>query len=573
MAGLASSASNGAPRATQDTSARDTSRDTEPPEDIAPVEPTGQIEVLRALVEAGKDARFSPNWQNNPDTSEIVNWRALRESNKTQLQSMSTWKQGRPYKVDNLPERMALAFADFIFNEVPLTISADEKDQILLDDMLKENHWESKLRLAADTCVSEREVWWRVYVDPRQIQWPILEFTSRTNIIPYILGESILSCAFITDLGQYLPGATGESSENAPRYRLLEYHEAGRMLNVLYRAAGGASDKIGDPVALTEHPVTAQLIDDWQHTLPMLAGRVRNEEFMQSIYHGTQDFLLDLNETHTIDSENFRLAGKKRAVMDKKYADSAGNADGSEEIIWAENDFNELDGGEAPFKILEYSYDADSAIKRKDDLERIALTRVGLARQLVDANANEGLAQTGTALRTRLLPTLAAIKGKTKEWKEQLPHVICLMQRLDQLPTGNNGWGRPWVNPATPPAVTLREPFPPDLMEDATRHQTLVNAELESIEEAIYEMRPDWSSDRRVLEVQRIFANRDGYALDDNGNPVTAQVAPGQGSTTGSETPSSGDGTPTGGGASPSPRPPGTTATPAPTPAPAPATP
>src|SRR3954451_14555088 len=115
-----------------------------------------------------------------------------------------------------------------------------------------------------------------------------------------------------------------------------------------------------------------------------------------------------------------------------------------------------------------------------------------------------------------------------------------------------------------PPAVTLREPFPPDLMEDATRHQTLVNAELESIEEAIYEMRPDWSSDRRVLEVQRIFANRDGYALDDDGNPVTAQIAPGPASTTGSETPSSGDGTPTGGGASPSPRPPGTTATPAP---------
>jgi len=243
---------------------------------------------------------------------------------------------------------------------------------------------------------------------------------------------------------------------------------------------------------------------------------------MTSIYDGVEDLLLEMNETWSVDGENFRLSGKKRAIIAKKYAKEDGNLDPAEEVLWAEDDFNELDGGDEPFKILEYTYNADDAGKRLDRLERAVLTRVGLARQLVDANASEGLAQTGTALRVRLMPTVASIRGKAKEWADTLPKIVTLLQRVDAESTE---YDHQWSNPEGIPSVVLQDPFPADLQEEADRHGSLIGSELESLEQAILELRPGWTYERRMFEVCRIMANRDGYALDDQGQQVTVEMA------------------------------------------------
>ena len=470
------------------------------------------IDELILRLEA-KDIKLT--WWTEPLTKELVTFRALRNSDKAQLMSLSGWKAGRPYKTDPLPKRISLAYADFLFNVPPIITPSDESNREAQKDLLKESKFNSKLRTAADICVSEREVWWRIYTDPNESLYPIIKWHSRTEVVALMAGERVLAVGFQT----IYYGV----KEDDPKYRHFEFHENGQVVNKLYRTEA-KSDELGNEVPLTDHPMTRNITEVWAHDLEMLAGRVTNEDDARSVYDGLEDLFFDLNEAHTVDAENFRLAGKKRAVMPRKYQDQSGAADHGEEIFWTEDDFSELEGDEGPFKVLEYTYDGTSSIARKEDLANTLITRSGLARQLVDSSSNsEGLAQTGTALRTRLLPTIASVAGKAIVWVAEIPRILRQLQIVDSLPEGQFGGGHQWKDPELEPSVVLSSPLPIDTTEEAERHQTLISSELESIETAIEELRPMWSRERRTLEVLRILANRKGYSLDDDGNPIVLE--------------------------------------------------
>jgi hypothetical protein len=238
--------------------------------------------------------------------------------------------------------------------------------------------------------------------------------------------------------------------------------------------------KLGKQQPLTSNPYTADLEEDWEHGLDMLAGRMvnnvpRTRKIGKSDYHGVEDLLFDLDEAHSVDAENFRLAGKKRAVMPRKYQNQAGDAEISEEIFWVEEGVDsEMEGEQGPFKILEYSYDATSSINRKDDLERTIVTRVGLMKQFVSPDTSEGWAQSGAARRVGLIPTALAAHGKAREWDELLPKALCLMQQVDALDEGRGGFARSWQDAQGLPSITRASVMPEDPQDQASRHQTLI---------------------------------------------------------------------------------------------------
>jgi hypothetical protein len=385
---------------------------------------------------------------------------------------------------------------------------------------------------------SEGEVWWRIYTDTNQSDYPLVEWHSRTNVYPYWSGRRFTAVAFVYEI---------QRTEDQV-WRYVQYHEDERVENALYVSSAVTSympagpygrdvtpeldpmrlQQLGRQVSLDSQDYTADLAEEWDHGLPMLAGRMinnvpRTRRIGKSDYDGVEDLLFDLNEAHSVDAENFKLAGKKRAVMPRRYQGMAGEADISEEIFWVEEGTDEMDPQEGPFKILEYSYDAASSIARKEDLERTVITRVGLVRQFVDTNPTDGFAQSGAALRTRLLPTALAAHGKAREWDGLLPRVLSLMQQVDALDEAHGGFGRPWQDPQGIPSITRASVLPEDPQDKATRHQTLIANELESIETAIDDLHPDWSPDRKILEVKRILANRDGYGLDDEGNVIRVE--------------------------------------------------
>jgi hypothetical protein len=524
------------------------------------------IEDLRLRLETGA---MPLNWAEVSLTAPLRKWIAMKDGDREFLKTLRDWPADRPYKHDPLADKISNAFADFLYGEDPTINPASTDDAERMEYMITQNDFSAELHQAVQTFSAEGEVWWRIYTDPEQIDAPLVEWHSRRVVYPMWRGRALSAVAFVNEVER-----TGSTIT-----RYVQYHEPFRVVNVLYVAQAQieednpdafdpkALEKMGDEVPLTSNPYTEMVDPEWIHDLPILAGRVvnnvpRTRKIGKSDYDGVEDLLLDLDETHAIDGENYKLAGKKRAVMDSKYRASAQANNLSEEILWVDTDEDEMDPENHPFQLLEYEYDGDDSIKRKEDLERIIITRVGLVRQFTDSGtgSSDGWAQSGAALRTRLIPSALAARGKAREWDFNLPQVVRLMQRVDNLSVGQGGFGRGWANDIGVPSVRRQAILPEDPADEATRHQTLVTNELESIVTAIEELHPEWSLPRRMLEVRRIIAERNGQILDDDGNVIDVGGSLTDPSSSGGDESGSGAG---GDGGSNAPPPP--TPTPAPT--------
>lgn len=473
---------------------------------------------------------------------DIQKWQAFRSSKKDWIAGYVGWSADRKYKVDPLPKRISKAFGDFLYGKDPLIEAASPEDNANLWSIVNGNKLPSAWRRRADQCTAEGEIWWRLHLDRAVKDVPIITWWSRRDVRPLFYGDDLVAAAVIIDYG----------CNDIGRWRLVEVHEDGAVYNRLYCLPKGSEYvdyegsyddpaniycKLGENRPLEAHPLTAGLSPEFDHRLPgMLVGRIANEleddcDVGVSVYQGIEDLLLDLNEAHCIDAENFRLAGKKRAVMPRKYAtsrssDGAAVVDTSEEILFTEGDGDEMDGGDDQFKILEYQYDGASSIARKEDLTNTALTRVGLARQLVDPNNSEGGGSaSGIALRTRLIPTIATVNGMGREWDDNNPVMLQKAMALDAMDEGRGGFGRTYVNLGELPSVQRFDPLPEDISEVDNRHTALVGAGLESIEEAINELHPDWEEERVVLEVERILANRDNAGITKEGNIIQSPIS------------------------------------------------
>lgn len=489
---------------------------------------TPDREAVNALIAYAKSAPGGkwPLPREVPILTAINTWVALREGDKDTLKRVASWRDHRrEYRVDPLPDRIADAWAHFLFGEDPRVLAANTADDSLLEDLL-ERDFPSELERGAGMCVSEGEIWARIYSDAKIAPRPLLEWVSRLNVLPFWVGPRLAAAAVITEL------ADPKGDRNVI-FRLFEVHAPGILSNHLFC---GGPEKIGDEVDLSTHPATLELEVEWPHGLDgMLLLRVpnrlrRRRDIGISDYAGILDNLLDLNEAAAIGAHNMRLTARKRAIISASVARTTGPRNdlelGPEEspqglgppqpkFDAAEEIFVEdaLDGelgreGKDPFRILEYSFDAGALIDWKRDLVETALTRVGLTPQYVGVTGDttDGYAISGTALRLRLIPTDNTGRGKGRYWDDALPRILQTMQALDALPDTTGGFGRPWTDPLDPPSVERRPGLPVDDIEEAQRHATLRSNGLESLETALAELHPDWTQAERDDERDRLKA-------------------------------------------------------------------
>jgi hypothetical protein len=519
-------------------------------------------DTLQALIEAGRDQWPLP--QEVGVLHQLNLWAAFRESNRRTLRHLHPdWHQDRRYVVDPLPERVADAFADLIFGADPEIVTADQRsirerreqaaedpnadpsgvedspDQQLLDDAVEENNLPSELQEAAALCVGEGEVWWRIYVDRDAYEYPVVEWHSRRNVIPLYRGRKVLACAFVSELGSLAADApqvrVGDDEDPAGTrmwvqsetsvaeddtvFRYVEIQTTGLTRNLLYK---GNRTSLGEPVALATRDETAELPDEWPHDLDvMLAGRVTNGtagRLGRSQYAGVKDLLFALNESASIGEHNARLTLRQRMIMPATAAqprslgvDDEGRPAARAEVqlddVYLVDSDDELGTGPATQpKVLEYSFDAAALSLYTGDLTDRILTRCRVAPQLV-GRATEG-AQTGPALRARLLDSILASNGKARAWDDAMPRMLRALQLVMVLPEEQGGHGYQMVDADTPPAFERSSTLPEDEDAMVTRLAVEVNGEFLSRRTALEERHPDWEPGRVQDEMDRIEQER-----------------------------------------------------------------
>lgn len=383
-------------------------------------------------------------------------------------------------------------------------------DQVLLNNIIDANELPAELHAAEQVCSSEGEVWWRIYTDHGQSDYPIIEWQSRSHVRPLYRGRHLRSVAFVSEVHRESYG------DQWTLYRYLEIHADGIVRNLLYR---GTPTELGIQIPLTERPETEFLEPEWEHDLGILAGRVynklgRDRRVGVSDFHNILGMLLSLNEATTIGHENMRLTAKKRIAVPREALGEEGTFDASEDVLVMDEPLDDKLGastGGGKFAVLEYQFDAVSLIEWKLDLIATILSRVGIVAEFASAGGGSrssggggAAALSGTALRMRLIPTTLAAKGKSRPWDAILPKILLLAQQLDALPEERGGFGRDWHQPDEPPSVERGEPLPTDESEETQRHVAAVGGSIESRRTAVADLHPTWDQDQVQQELDEI---------------------------------------------------------------------
>jgi hypothetical protein len=456
----------------------------------------------------------------------VARFAAFRESDREALRLIHGWDAERPYAVDPVGNRIAEAYADMLFGENPTFTPANERDDDNLKRIIETSDLPTELHHAEQINSSEGEVWWRAMSAGSAITpAPQITFHSREEVVPHFVGATLVAVAFVSE---FEAPRTGQApDERVPIYRHLEIQSLGRIENALYL---GSKEQLGERVELDSFSETDELFEVWDHGLPgIAAGRILNKRGRQrdqgkSDLDGIEDLLLGLNEALTIGMENVRLVAKKRAVVPMEALagrsvddlEDAGDGslrptgratfDAGEDVLA----INPLDAelgkeGAGPFKVLEYSFDAEQLVVWQDALITRAAHDAGLTVHFIGTSkGTEGEATSGTALRTRLLPAINSGRGRGRPWDRELPRALLFAQLLDAMQPGSGGYGRSYADAGTPPSVERNDPFPRDELEETTRHAAAVQGEIESRRTAVEALHPDWTDEQVDEELDNI---------------------------------------------------------------------
>ncbi len=431
--------------------------------------------------------------------NDIVLHRAFRESDRTILIPHGWSKdtdEGRDYIIDPLGERIPGVWSDLLYGQDPVIAPASKADEDRMTELIDSNDLPSEYQRMEDICSTEGEVWYRIVPD-HAVEHAAIEWHSRLNVVPLWIGKHLMAAAFVSVLDQ----------KGNDIWRYVEIHVKGHVRRFLFEGTLN-SGKLGDEVALTARPETADWDRDWSHGLDILCGRVYNKLYKDyrigvSDYHGVTDLLLGLNELTTIGQENARLTAKQRAIIPQRFLNMAGNFPRGAEILIATEVDQDPEKIKNQVAMVEFEFDAAALIAYIEHTTDKILTRARIAPQLVGRHT-EG-AQTGPALRARVLDSELAAQGKGKQHDDNNPKILLKAIQVEALPVGKGGLGIAWKDSKNLPSFKRASALPEDPEAQTRRLSSAVNSEMLSRKTAIRLMFPEWDDKRVDEEMQQIM--------------------------------------------------------------------
>ena len=395
---------------------------------------------LEQLLQMILTARQWPLPQEQRVRARLRLWRALRESEEPVLREYLQWPRGRGLVVDNLAEKIAAAFGDLLYSEAPRARAANDADQELLADLTAP--WWAGLPEAVAVGVTEGQVWWRLS-HAEGAPHLALTWHSRLDVVPLEFAGHPRAVAFVSRLNDADP-----RKRNDTVWRHLEVHGPGEVRNLLFR---GTASALGQPVDLGRRPETANLRDTWQTGVSDLLCGVVRPRGGRSIYRGTWQRLLALSEAVTIGRENMRLTAKRRIILPANArpkvqpihsaevpagaigrgvmdpdgvqqlpaaAKPVAGFDQGEDVIY-EDPIAAEEGTAARPQVLEYSFDASALTDWLRSETEFCCVRSDIVPQFI-GSGDFGSAESGTALKVRLLPTV----NGAEECSSSLPPIV-----------------------------------------------------------------------------------------------------------------------------------------------------
>jgi hypothetical protein len=427
---------------------------------------------------------------------EIELFRALRQSDEVRLRQEASVSWRYPYVVTPAPRMVSRASANMLYGEPADVRPASEGDADRMDFIVSENDLASENVRGAMIASSEGEVYGRILVQPAMLDAPIIEYVSGRSVIPHFNGRFLLAATFVSEWQE------GRNDF----YRLFETYEAGAITSELYR---GGLTSIGVRVELANYPRTQGMTDQ------VLTGIARplcafipnsiddppNRGF--SDYRGMERRYLALNEAATIGQKNIRLAGQKRAFVDKAYLDGQGRLPSGDDVFVRKSRDASAGENTKPLDVLEYSFEAQATVAWIDHLLDSTLLLSGIAPTMVGRGVDGG-AVSGTALRLKAAHSLIEASGKGRHFDRGLAWLLRCAAVIDSRRTTDNGFGRKWSEPDGVPQIERADALPKDDTEAAQRLVLLTNANAISTEEKVKMLHPEWDKTQIDDEVQRI---------------------------------------------------------------------
>jgi hypothetical protein len=388
------------------------------------------------------------------------------------------------------------ASANMLFGEPPAIHPTQDSDAENLDRILDDNQLTAEIHRAAVIASSEGEVWGRILVDPSVLDVPIVEFASRSQVIPHFVGRFVRGATFVTTW----------ATTTTERLRLLESYEPGAITTRLFR---GTTSSLGSQVGLDSFGPTKgrteRVLTGIDHPLCAFIPNSIDADPTRgfSDYSGVEGRFLALNEAASVGASNLRLAGAKRALVDARYMTEDGRVLPGDDIFIRSTDLDQLGDNRKPVELLEYSFEAGQVIAWIEHLIDSTLTFAGVSPQSV-GRAIDGGAVSGTALRLKMAHSLMEAAGKGRYFDAGIKRLLRAAAVLDSRST----FGRKWAESDADPDVTRGDGLPRDDMEAAQWVAMLVGAESISVEERVRFLHPDWDDEKVTEEVDRLERER-----------------------------------------------------------------
>lgn len=449
----------------------------------------------------GRDTWPPPSERN--DWADVELGAAFRSSDAVRLRQEDSIPWNRRYVLTPVPRMISRVSANMLFGEAPRFTAEAEADQENLDRITGPdgNDLHAELHRAAMIASSEREVWGRIIVQPDLLDVPIIEFVSRSRVIPHFSGRFAIGATFVTEW----------ATSRTERMRMLETYEPGAVTTRLFR---GTPTRLGTEVKLNAFEYTAGrqpvVYTGMDTSLVAFIPNTIDADPCRgySDYHGLRDRFLALNETATIGQANQRLAGRKRAIVDAGYLNDRGNLPAGDDVFIRSS----RQGGDTaptgqPLQAIDWTAGHTETIAWLDHLIDTTMTFAGVSPQSVGRGV-EGGSISGTALKLRMNQSLLEAAGKGRYFDRGIRRLLNAAQIIDGRPTGEGGFGRSYVKRDGMPSVLRGDGLPRDDMEAAQQLVYLVNADAISLEERVAFLHPEWTQQQHDDEVARLRAEQ-----------------------------------------------------------------